>query len=644
MGTRSSEPAGGPVGGDLDPGREEATVVDTRTKTTDAPSSSGVVDVAAAAEETTGPSSTTEGSSAQTALSGPASRSGLTSATGLGSTRGAPSGVTTASPLIMQAEEQTRTVALMRLVMAVAVAGLFAIWIQPQDNPGRWLVSGVVTVTFFVSLWLAVELRDPARFDPRKVLFHGLWCVASILSMAYYVGIFSPAIIAMYVGIYFFGLSDSSKSGWTIYLTGAIGYLALNVLAMTGVLATTTSVVPLGPTRLPALLAITLVCQVLFATTFWMARRSRAATLAAFERVERAVRQIKKRDALLDEARAELDRERAANLGRFTDQQVGKYQVGEIIGRGAMGEVYRAWEPEAGRGVAVKFLNAAMIHDPASVERFFREAEVASRIRSEHIVRVLDRGVADGGSPFLVMELLEGRDLSHELREKKRLGMGSTLQLVEQIAQALAAADEAGIVHRDLKPQNLFLAESATTKKWKVLDFGVSKMLDAGKDLTMGAAVGTPSYMSPEQARGSAVDHRADVFALGIVTYRVLTGRPAFTAADSASTIYNVVHVQPVRPSELVRIPEDVERVIALALAKERDRRFSSSLMFAASLRAAARHRLDDRLRRDADSLIEEHPWGADVLQLSKAPGRSWLPSQGKSSRRSKAPSLAGDR
>lgn len=554
-------------------------------------------------------SATRSGADETPTLVGTSSASGLTAAR-----RGPESTVTTASATILQAEEQTRTVALLRLVLAVAVAGMIAVWLPERDAPGRWPSTVIIAVTSLVSLWLLFELRKTARLDRRKVLVFGLCCVAAILSVAYYVGVFSPAIIAMYVGIYFFGASDSPASGWAIYASGAGGYLLLDLLAMAGVISVGDSVVPLAQTELSALVAITLVCQVLFATTFWMARRSRAATRAAFERLERASRQIRQRDALLDEARQDLDHERAAKVGRYTDQEVGRYVIGEIIGRGAMGEIYRAWERGTDRAVAVKFLSSALTGDLAAAERFFRESDVASHLESEHIVSVLDQGVAGGGAPFLVMELLEGRDLAAILRERKRLGMSGTLELVSEVAQALAVADEAGVVHRDLKPQNLFLSERGTERRWKVLDFGVAKLLQAGSELTMGAAVGTPSYMSPEQARGEDVDHRADVFALGIVAYRTLTGRPAFTGPDSPTTLYNVVHVQPARPSHFVKLSPDVERVLALALAKDRERRFSSALMFATALREAARHRLDERLRRDADALLASAPWGSDVL------------------------------
>ncbi len=537
-----------------------------------------------------------------------------TGLTALSSFRGTRSGVTTASPLILRGEELARTVALLRLVVLAGLAGLVAIWLQPRESPGRMLATVTSVITVGLSLWLLIEFRDANKLDRKKLLVQGMSCVVTILAMTYYVGVFSPTIIAMYIGIYFFGLGDSVLSGWMIYATGAAGYLVLNILAMTGVIATDQAVFRLRHPEPAAMFAVLFVCQVLFAATFWMARRSRAATLAAFERLERAARQIKKRDALLDEAMADLDRERGAKVGRFTDQQVGEYAVGEVIGRGAMGEVYKGWQQRVERYVAVKFLNPALVGDAGSMERFLREAEVAGKIDSRHVVRILDTGIADGTTPYLVMELLEGVDLAQQLREKKRLGMSATLELIAQVAQALAAADEANIVHRDLKPQNLFLADLGAERAWKVLDFGVSKMIDNASNLTMGAAVGTPSYMSPEQARGEEVDHRADVFALGVIAYRVLTGRPAFTAPDSVSTLYNVAHVQPVRPGDLVRVGPDVERALALALAKDKARRFSSALMFATALREAARQRLDDRLRRDADELLREHPWGVDTL------------------------------
>lgn len=242
-------------------------------------------------------------------------------------------------------------------------------------------------------------------------------------------------------------------------------------------------------------------------------------------------------------------------------------------------------------------------------------------------MRVLEAGDAPDGSPYLAMELLEGNDLAALLRDRGRFELDEVVELVSQVASGLAAAEDAGVVHRDLKPQNIFCVDGTTggaaasvspnakrgtrTKRtWKILDFGVSKITDSTGTLTQGAIVGTPSYMSPEQARGDEVDTRADVFALGAIVYRALTGRPAFTGANGVATLDNVMHVQPVRPREGVELTEDVERVLALALAKDKARRFPSARTFASALSDAARQRLDDRFRRAADELLAEHPWG----------------------------------
>jgi serine/threonine-protein kinase len=344
-----------------------------------------------------------------------------------------------------------------------------------------------------------------------------------------------------------------------------------------------------------------------------MAHRTRQATRDAFDRLDRAARQIRQRDALLNEARAELHQAQGAKLGRYSGHAVGPYLVDEVIGRGAMGEVYEARNLVTDQPVALKFLHAMVLEDPQSVQRFFREAEVAGALASPHIVRTIELGNSQDGAPFIAMELLKGEDLAELLREKKRLALSAVVELVLEVAQALSVADDAGIVHRDVKPQNLFLAEEGRKKIWKVLDFGVSKIRETAGTLTHGAAVGTPSYMSPEQAMAHEVDHRADVFALGVIAYRTLTGRPAFTGPDSVSTLYNVVHVQPARPGDFASVHPDVDRVLALVLAKEPARRFSTATMFAAALRDAAQGRLDQRLRDAADALISEQPWALQI-------------------------------
>lgn len=521
---------------------------------------------------------------------------------------------TAEATLILTREEATRTRALLRLVAPLSAVGIVALLVPAKEAPFRGVAAIVFAATLAVTLWLLVRFRDPDRYEATLALVHAMFCVASVLTAALYVGIFSPTIMGGCVGVYFFALSDSKLAAWMVYVTLAGGYALLAALGITGVIPLDRAIVGVEAPDLRGLVALTVIAELFLALTFGMARRSRKATREAFERLEHAALQIRQREALLNEARADLDAARGANLGRFSDRIVGDYAVGEIIGRGAMGEVYRAEQGPARRPVALKFLNPAVVGDAEMLERFFREAQVASTLKSPHVVQMFGSGRADDGSPFIAMELLRGMDLADRLREAKRLELPEVTELVSQVGDALAAADRAGIVHRDVKPQNLFAVDDSPRRTWKVLDFGVSKMLEHTSQLTQGAIIGTPSYMSPEQARGLDVDHRSDVFSLGVIAYRCLTGRPAFTGPDSVLTVYNVVQVQPARPLDLApHLGEDVERVLALVLAKDRERRFSSSTMFAAALLDAARGRLDSRMRADADALIAAQPWGSEL-------------------------------
>ncbi|WP_437506876.1 serine/threonine-protein kinase [Sorangium sp. So ce1099] len=214
----------------------------------------------------------------------------------------------------------------------------------------------------------------------------------------------------------------------------------------------------------------------------------------------------------------------------------GRYTLGRLLGRGGMGAVYEADDREQGRRVAVKVMNAEIVHSRSAVGRFEREARAASAIQTEHIVRVLDTGVdQDTSSPFLVMELLRGEDLAQLLERLGPLPPRLALRIVAQACVGLQKAHEAGVLHRDIKPANLFLAqrEEGGGLIVKVLDFGVAKIKPAHeprRDTTgltrSGSMLGTPRYMSPEQARGiKEIDHRTDIWALGIVLYHALAGR-----------------------------------------------------------------------------------------------------------------------
>ncbi len=514
-------------------------------------------------------------------------------------------------------EQAARGRALLRLGLIVGLVAVAALQIPDSPAPGRWVAT---TGLAGISLWSGVLLllaRGKRKVDPRLMFAFGIFTVIAILGVTYYAGIFSPAVIPLFIGVYYFGLGNSKAEAWTVYLLSALGYALLGALAVAGVIDIRQAVFALRTADTFAMVVVTLVLEVFLGLTFSLAQSSRRATLRAIADLEKAQQQIRQREALLNEARADLDQALGAGqLGRFSGLSLGPYVVGEVIGRGAMGEVYAA-SHDSGEHVALKVLHPFVVRDePVQVQRFQREAELCSSLDSPHIIQVLDSGEAPDGSPYLVMERLDGHDLGWHLRENRRMSTRETVDLVSQVAEALTVADEAGIVHRDLKPQNLFAIEVGRRRLWKVLDFGVSRISDAGSTLTKDVAVGTPSYMSPEQARGDDVDHRTDVFALGILAYRALTGRPPFTAADALSTMYNVVHIQPVRPGQHVRLHPDVELVLAIALAKERQERFGSAADLAQALRRASRGKLDEKLRLRGERLVLRHPWGRDRTEL----------------------------
>jgi serine/threonine-protein kinase len=186
--------------------------------------------------------------------------------------------------------------------------------------------------------------------------------------------------------------------------------------------------------------------------------------------------------------------------------------------------------------------------------------------------------------------------------------------MVQQIAAGLTVAHTTGVVHRDLKPHNLFLAEQGGVLTWKLLDFGVSKLADSGGTLTAGHVIGTPGYMAPEQAKSEDVDQRADVYALAAIAYRCLTGHPPFTGKDVPTTLYDVVYKMPTRPSLLVELPADVDRALALGMAKQRGERLASAAELADVLTRAAAGELAPALRARADALIARHAWGQRLV------------------------------
>jgi eukaryotic-like serine/threonine-protein kinase len=272
---------------------------------------------------------------------------------------------------------------------------------------------------------------------------------------------------------------------------------------------------------------------------------------------------------------------------RIGDVLDGKYRVERVLGEGGMGVVVAAEHLLLGGRVALKFLLPETARDAELVSRFRREARAASKIQSEHVARVMDVGALHDGAPYLVMEFLEGRDLAAELRARGSLPVAEAVDLVLQAAVGVAEAHALGIVHRDIKPSNLFLARMPNGRTVvKVLDFGVAKLAEA-TDLTHSfSALGSVSYMSPEQVRAAKnVDVRTDVWALGVVLYELLTGAMPFEGESVTAIAASIVADLP-RPleSHQTAAPAQLRAAVMACLEKQPARRVPSMGALATAL------------------------------------------------------------
>jgi tRNA A-37 threonylcarbamoyl transferase component Bud32 len=270
----------------------------------------------------------------------------------------------------------------------------------------------------------------------------------------------------------------------------------------------------------------------------------------------------------------------------------GKFRIERVLGQGGMGVVVAATHIQLDERVALKFLLPEALSNPEAVARFAREARAAVKIKSEHVARVSDVGTLESGSPYMVMEYLEGQDLADWVRNTGAMRVPDAVEFVLQASEAIAEAHALGIVHRDLKPANLFVTRRVDGSPCiKVLDFGISKLTVPGSTSDMGmtrtaTVMGSPLYMSPEQMSSTRnVDQRTDIWALGIILYEVLTGRVPFEA-ETMPQLCGMILQDPPRPLRQLRpdVPDGLEWVILRCLEKNRDARFSSIAEFAAAL------------------------------------------------------------
>ncbi len=483
--------------------------------------------------------------------------------------------------------------------------------------------GGALIAIVLSSIWAYERTRPGMLYNRRAHRLYGTLITTAVVAVEYYCGVFSPVALIVTLGVYFLGQSaDHFQSlGLTVYVCASYVVLALLI---------TFHVVPdvglfdaSGATLTSHLFGVVAVTAVL-AITVRMARVSRASMREAIERSNDAILASQQREALLLEAQQHLERALHVAVGKpgvHTGKLAGSYRLGIVIGVGAMGEIYEAVRETDGVHAAIKLMQANAAERDDLVKRFLREAEICQRLNNPHIVRVFDSGTMEDGASYMAMELLRGTDLAAHLRKHGAMPLHDVVGLAHDLGVALTHAHEAGVVHRDLKPVNVFLAEDEDnqSRRWKILDFGISKLTDSSGTLTNVGIVGTPGYMSPEQAQGHAVDTRSDVFSMCVVLYRALTGRPAFTGNDTPQIMFEVVYKSPMRPTlALESLPPELDIVFAIGLAKKPEDRWATAQELAEALDGASRGKVRDEWRSRARKILKAQPWGEPV-KVSKS-------------------------
>ncbi len=266
-----------------------------------------------------------------------------------------------------------------------------------------------------------------------------------------------------------------------------------------------------------------------------------------------------------------------------------RYKLVRPLGQGSQAFVWVAEHLALGSQVAVKLIDPELAKQEDARQRFAREATAAAKLRSAHVVQMLDHGI-EGEQPFIVMELLDGEDLFDRLDRKRKLSIQETSKVVTQVSRALMRAHAEGIIHRDLKPENVFLVRNEDDELAKVLDFGVAKVVTPAKQVMVrtgvGTLIGTPHYMSPEQVKGiTEIDHRSDLWSLGVIAYQCVTGQLPFDSEGVGDLLIKITLHEPVKPSTLSpELPQGFDEWFKKACAKEPDQRFQTAREMADAL------------------------------------------------------------
>ena len=492
--------------------------------------------------------------------------------------------------------------------LILIVALVLVVATLPYARSDRTQLAAIIgVVVLAICLGAAGWLRRRQVADSASVAVAGLAAAASLPIVLLY-GVGGPTSGFVVLGLLMYSINATARRALVVTCVVAVPHLLLHALMVFRIVEPVGMIVPLGhyiPGEIASLQAVPFV----YVLAVVLGQIFRRQTTKDLERLAEVGREVAAREVLLREARREL--EQAAGVGqpgRFTGQPLGSFTLGNILGRGGMGEIYEATQDD-GTPAAVKLLRP-LVGDPGDLlKRFERESSVLAQLDSPFLVRVLEVGGMEAELPYIGMERLYGADLASILREKRTLEPKAVAELLEHIAKGLAATAAKQIVHRDIKPPNLFRTNDG---QWKVLDFGVARLAGSSRTLTGTKLVGTPSYMAPEQVlEDGHIDHRTDIYALGIVAYRALTGRPAYSGKDLGVMLEQIAEELPTRPSKSAPVGVEVDEVLRIALAKSPDHRFQSATEFAQCFAAAIRGEPDPRVAAHALELNRMRTWAS---------------------------------
>jgi predicted Ser/Thr protein kinase len=493
-------------------------------------------------------------------------------------------------------------------VLGTCVAGIYFTASLVKSPTPR-----IVSLVAIIGIAVMIAIRALILYSKPAAVVAWPYPVIAALSAgpAYGFGLHSAfaAIVATFV---FTGRLFRSPGNHlpTVYaiLAVCIPHGAVFALVMAGVLPDTSNL----PLQLPGFSAAAAIVhhvavQAIYIGAYILGGRIDREFVRAFEVARFAYGEAMRADARLQIARTELDAALEVE-GLFTGTTLGGYQLGRLLGRGGMGEVYEA--DARGARVALKVLRADRLGDPVALERFEHEANLLMRIASPYCAKVIE--VSSSAVPYLAMEYVDGPALSAVLRERGRLDHGELIALVDDLACGLGDVHAAGVVHLDLKPSNVLRGGT----RWKIVDFGISRMLTGEAHRRV---AGTPPYMAPEQALGEPLDTRTDLYALSLIIYRAITGRPAFTGSDAAVIANRARELGPPDPRALVSIDDDLALVLRIGLAARMADRFATAAELRNAFIGALGGRLDPVVRNRGRALLARAPW---ALYVSLVTGR----------------------